>query len=75
MVCATKNTFNMMHSPIIYIHGCCTGLLLQVIVLYMLVLKMKGLCILLKLCQFPSLKSVCVVSLQTVLCKQHIHVT
>ena len=37
----------------------------------MLVLRMKGICILLTFSQFPSLKSVCVVSVQTVLCKLH----
>ena len=34
----------------------------------------KGICILLKLSQFPSLESVCVVSLQTVLCKLHTYI-
>ena len=78
MVCAKKNTYyvyNMMHSPIISIHWCCTGLCcMQLSCIYMFVFRAKGICILLKLSQFPSLKSVCVVSLQTVLCKLHTYI-
>ena len=72
MVCAT-NSYNMMLSPIMSILMLHWTFVACNRPLYVGV-KNERICILLKLSQFPSLKSVFVVSLQTVLCKLHTYI-